>query len=372
MGNYIKTENYLGNMPNKYYVFYLKFNEKFARTQRVTWAQQKKAIFDIMSEVGENTLFADSQKSDPKYNIIKGYGENDFLLSVLFLSESEDAIIECRLLPSDENSVSGSEVNETNYQNSPFAFRFNMGLIELKDIDIFKEGKTRKLFSYIQGDHSGPISKTAFGIFISERLKRIFLIKQAKVEGNNLGLMDLYHYLEQKSGTYKSLSRSHILKFLPLMQDSEFDSEDVASVNELEIGINSDLISQYRRKMGSSDAFWNIVLEPLRDKIFGTGRDVNFSISFSEEGDEEAKQLFQEIYSSFTTAQGEEIERLFTNFKLAYESVSSTDEVTINFKRSRSYRYEPSSDLSPFNNLLNSFVWVKDQLSSTNATDEHT
>src|SRR3989344_9221941 len=115
MGNYLKTDSYLGNMPNKYYAFYLKFNEKFARTQRVTWTQQKKAIFDIMSEVGENTLFADSQKSDPKYNLVKGYGENDFLLSVLFLSESEDAIIERRLLSSDENSVSGSEVNETNY-----------------------------------------------------------------------------------------------------------------------------------------------------------------------------------------------------------------------------------------------------------------
>ncbi len=365
--NYLKAPDLSWFMTLKYPIFEVKINKKFARTQLVTWQKRKELIFNIFNDISRKNKFNQRDENHVDYNLVSLSGDIRESLSVLPLNESLE-LIDMRILNDVENAITNTKVSSANYSGASFICLFKIGLIKHTDIEIFNNGTTSTLFSYIQNANAGMLHKTTFGVIVSERLQKMFLIKQSFAETINANYF--LYYLIKKSISYQANEVDNTFKFIPLIKGRDFDINDVASIYELDIGINSDLINEYRTKTGETDAFYNLVLSRLAGAILGTGRQVKFSISFQEEGDIEAKQLFSELYNSFTAVYGEEIEKLFTNFKIVYESLNSNGMITINFKRDLKYIYEPENQTDSFNKILEGFVWLTSQINQNSGQNE--
>lgn len=351
------------NMPLKYLIREVVINERFARSQKVSWADQKRIIFEITKELAQNVLFGKADVGEPNYNLASYHTETPSSLGIMPLTPDRlDDLLKSRLLDGDEAKINDAEVNASNYQNNSFIFLFRMALVRHEDINLFMEGRTRQLWEYIKGEDTGRLSLTAFGIVVSEHLQKIFIIKQSG-GFENIGYGELLYYLNEKSQKYRqNRNINNSFNLVPVFSAEGFDAEEVASIISLDVGVNSDLINEYRTRSGAQDAFFSIILSPF-SKLFGTGRTTKFGLVCSEEGDPEAVELFKNLYSSFSSIEGEELEKIFTTFKLIYESTSG-NECSINFKRDRTYCYKPDSSEDDFKIVFDAFRWISGRLHS--------
>ena len=202
--------------------------------------------------------------------------------------------------------------------------------------------------------------KTSFGIIISDKLQKIIIIKKSDTDFS-IGLSALlYNYLPEKSIYYKTLSSTHTIRAYPFIKDKEFNPDEIASLFGLEISINADLVKEYRQKTGQNDLLYNILLK-IFPKLSRSGRKLGFNIEFSEEGDKEAIDIFNNIFSSFQLIQGEEVEKMFNRFKIDYENIDG-QKTSINFKRNEIYRYEPETDKRDFEHTFDAFKWLCEEL----------
>ncbi|HIH20918.1 TPA: hypothetical protein HA244_06660 [Candidatus Micrarchaeota archaeon] len=359
-------------MPIKYLIREVEINEKFARKEKINWVAKKRLVFDIIDELKQKNLFKKVDYGQTNYNLVKNL-EDDVpsSLSVLPLTPEETTVLfDSYLLASDENSIMTEKVSAVNFSANSFIYRFRMGLIKHEDISLFNEGKEQQLFNYLQekNEDMGRLSKTAMAIIVSEKQHKIFIIKHSGLE--NIGFGEMLYYFEEKSATFKHHMVNNTFKLLPLISGRSFNERDIESILGLEIGINSDLIGAYRQRRGSQDAFFT-VFNPI-SRVFGTGRTATFSINFANENDEEARDLFTSIYGSFVSIQGEEIEKMFTKFKLYYENFSE-QKIKINFTTKKFYSYPPEPLDDDFTSAFKAFVWVTEKLNSPqpDEDDEH-
>jgi hypothetical protein len=346
------------DMPIKYLIREIIMNERFARTQKISWDRQKEILFSIITELKQNNLFKAEDKDNPNYNLVE-YGESDpsYALGIVPLERDNfNALFDWKLL--DNEQITSTPVSDSNYRGKGFACLFRLGIIKHDDIILFEEGNEEKLWTALdRGDNAGELSKTAIGIIASEKLHKIFAIKQSTKATS--GYSELLYYLHKKSITFSNFAAENIsFKMIPFFSEESFDQNNVGSLKSLEIGINSDLIDDYKIRIGGQDAFYSLLISKL-PKIFGTGRTAKFELSFSEEGDESAKELFNDLYGSFVSVQDEEIEKMFTTFKILYENISG-QEVKVNFKRDKIYSYIPHTEDTDLVSIQKALGWISE------------
>lgn len=353
--NEFKWENLVNDMVSKYLLYELNINKKFARKQEISWEEIKKHIFEIIKEISAKKLFKKEDKDKTDYNLLDKY-ENDYSLCVCPINQ-EGNIITSNLLSPDNKNKLVDTINDDNFSKNSFMNLFYLGVINHKDAIIFEEGAEKNMWSYT-GDNAGLLSKTAFGIIVSDKLEKVIIIK--KSDNDSIGLSALLSYLSAKSHHYRTLNSSHTIRPYPFVKDKNFNPEDISSLFGLDISINADLIGEYRQKTGQNDLLFNI-LQKFFPKLSRSGRKMGFNMEFSEEGDKEAIDIFNNIYSSFLLIQGEEVEKMFNRFKINYENTEGQSD-TINFKRNKIYKYEPETDKSDFEHIFDAFVWLCDEL----------
>ncbi len=353
--NEFKWEYLVNDMVSKYLLYELNINKKFARKQEISWEEIKKHIFEIIKEISTKKLFKKEDKDKTDYNLLDKY-ENDYSLCVCPINQEENIITSNLLSPDNKNKLTDT-INDDNFSKNSFMNSFYLGVINHKDAIVFEEGAEKNMWSYT-GDNAGLLSKTAFGIIVSDKLEKVIIIK--KSDNNSVGLSALLSYLFAKSHHYRTLNSSHTIRPYPFVKDKNFNPEDMSSLFKLEISINADLVSEYRQKTGQNDLLFNI-LQKFFPKLSRSGRKMGFNMEFTEEGDKEAIDIFNDIYSSFLLIQGEEVEKMFNRFKINYENTEGQSD-TINFKRNKIYRYEPEIDKSDFEHIFDAFVWLCDEL----------
>lgn len=343
-------------MPAKYLIREVVINERFARSPKVEWGRQKGYIINMINDLSGHNLFKTSERSSPLYNLIENYSNDSSSLAILPIDVDGTAkLFNSRYFDESEQNLTTELSSSPIYTGRGLISLFKFGLIKHEDITLFSEGKEQEIWEYLEGDNSGELFKTVFGIIISERLHRIFIIKQSS--NSTVGYGELLYYLAKKSSTYTGLaSHNLIFKLSPIFSSDSFNPDDIESISSLEVGVNTDLIDEYSIRSGKQDAFYSIVIAPL-SKLFGKGRTTKFSIEFAEEGNREAKELFNQIYSSFSSIQDEEIERIFTNFKIVYENTSGV-KLDVNFKRNNVYSYEFDGEDEGFDCVVKAYRWI--------------
>lgn len=347
-------------MVFSYYPYEIIINKKFAREQKVDWQTRKKEIFKILMELSSKKLFKEADSDKEEYNIAEGYKENTESICFFPLNE-EVEVIKIKSINEENNRFIEEELNEQNISNKSFTGFFKIGLIKHENLSIFEEGDEKHLWSYTQHKkHSGLLYKTEFGIFVSDELEKIFLIKE--FGDNYVAPIAFLYYLEKKSRTYRTLRLQNSFKILPITKDRDFDINDIANLLSLEFSIRGDLLREYRRRFGRTSAFSNLL--SIR-RIFKAERKVNISINFTERGSEDALNLFNDLFSSFSALQGEEIEKIFSHFKIIYESTSQNRDVPVNFKRENLQKYEiENKEEEDFTDLLDAFNWIKGEINN--------
>ena len=347
-------------MATKYLLWELNINKKFAREQKVSWEEIKKYIFDIFKQASEKNLFSSSDKTKSNYNLLDNYEDNCSLC--VYRLNGNGEIIMARLLNNDNTEISDDKLEESKIKENSFIFLFNLGLVSHKDATLLKEGVKDKLWKAIPETNAGILYETPFGIVVSDKLQKVVIIKKSVSDFSTLGLPELIAYLSEKSYTYRTLDSGseNKIKITPFVKDKEFDSEDIASIFEIDLAIAPELVKEYRKKAGKNDLFFN--LSKSLQKWFGNGESLGLSVRFSEEGDEDAISVFKELYASFIEIQGEEIERIFNRFKIEYEKKSG-GKGFINFKINKAYRYEDVNENKPdFENIFDAFLGLRKEL----------
>lgn len=355
---YISSRIPVTGMTLKYVIREIDVNKKWSRGQEISWEKRKRFIYDLFLNLKVKNKFSFDDKTDVNYNI---HAQTPtYSLSCYDNPSNPITIISIFRLDAEENAIVSGEITDENFLQFPLFFRFSMSKIEHKDLSIFSAGQEEKVFDYLtRQDHSGRFCKTFFGIFISERLNKIYLIKQS--DEGTMGFEDFIEYLKAKSTTFKDhIDSENTFRLNPVQIEDSFNVEKVETVRKLDMGINGDLIAAYRERSGENDPFSNAVIVPLT-RLLGIGRNLKLSLEFSEDGDPEAKRIFDEVYGSFSNIQGEDIERIFTKFKVYYEKLGGVvaDE---DFKRNKSYTYSAPTDIPNQNDVLNAFIWFSNQL----------
>lgn len=344
------------DMPLRYLIREVIINQKYARSQKVSWNDRRTLIKKIIEDMSKNTLFHTRDKGKPNYNLV---GYTDQISVCIMPIKDKTHLFEFALF--NENESKTKNTNFTIIKSTPLSFicLFNLGLVKHQDINIFDEGKIQNIWRYFKGKDSGRLSSTAFGIIVSNKLEKIFIIKQSDLETATFA--PLINYMEKKSANYiQNDSIGNSFKLIPIIEGNEFDINHVESVASLTLGVNSDFIDDYKARVGRTDAFYNLVLSKI-PAFFSKGRKSHFEINFSEEGDEEAKEIFKNLYSSFASIQGDEMERIFTEFKALYDD-TLRGKIEINFKRDKTYTYQPSSSSGIFADIIDAFMWFSQKL----------
>ena len=233
-------------------------------------------------------------------------------------------------------------------------------------LTLFDDGSEKKLFEFLGGQsNSGSVTKTSYGIILSEKLNKILLIK--KSEDDSSGLSEFLFYLNKKSKEFIYNLENNCFRPVAIPLDMNFCVDEVSTVRALEFGINTDLINAYKNRAGNTDPFNLLVFQPL-SKLFGSGRNVKVSMEFSEDGDADALQLFKDVYGSFEQIQGENIEKMFTQLKLLYEKSDGIQPPEVNFKRNKIVEYIPSQDeVSEDAHILEAFIYASQKINDLNS-----
>lgn len=343
-------------MATRYLLYELNINKPYARKQEISWTDIKKHIFAIIKQISEKNLFKYGDRDKSNYNLLEGYDDN---YSLCVCPTGNNGILNFKLLSPDEKKILQDDATEVNTNGNPFVATFYMGLINHKDAVVFQEGTEKNIWDYT-GDNAGLLYKTPFGIIISDKLQKVIIIKKSETDFS-IGLSALlYNYLPEKSSYYKNLSSTHTIRAYPFIKDKDFNADEIVSLFGLDISINADLVKDYRQKTGKNDLLYNI-LAKIFPKLSRSGRKLGFNIEFSEEGDREAIDIFNNIYASFQLIQGEEVEKIFNRFKIDYEK-NDGQKASINFKRNEIYRYEPELEKKDFEHIFDAFRWLCEEL----------
>ena len=337
-------------MQPTYPIFEIIINDKFAKKQKTSWEDRKRIIYEILDEINQNNLFKKEDKEKEQYNLIPYYTDNTRSVGEKPLQEGSEELIDWKIF-TDSGFL---EMTNENFKDNSLIFYFRIGLVHHSNITLFEEGQETELWGNLNDSKSGRLCKTSFGIIVSNQLKKILVIKLSHIETVTCGILE--HYFEKKSITYQQESTKKTIKIIPIKEENDFTTDDVDSVSHLEIGIDGELIQEYERKAGETDAFFTLILAPLRNLLSG-GRTSKLFLDFKEEGDDEAIRLFNELYSSYETICGEELDRIFTHFKVHYESRQIGGEKKVNFKTRKRFAYEPSGESDSFNQIINAYNW---------------
>ena len=353
---FFKWEGFDKDMATRYLLYELSINKPYARKQEISWADIKNHIFKIIKEISEKTLFKYEDKDKSNYNLLEDY---DDTYSLCVCPTGNNGILNFRLLSSDEKSILQDDVTDENIKGNSSIATFFMGLISHKDAIIFKDGSEKKIWDYT-GDNAGILYKTPFGIIISDKLEKIIIIKKSDMDFS-IGLSALLNgYLPKKSSHYRTLNSENTIRVKPFVKDRDFNQNEIVSLFGLDISINAGLVKEYREKTGKNDLLYN-VLNKMFSKSSRSEKKLGFNIEFSEDGDTEAIEIFNDIYSSFLLIQGEEIEKIFNRFKIDYEN-NTGQTASMNFKRHEIYKYESETEKQDFEHIFDAFTWLKNEL----------
>jgi len=350
-------------MTYEYRIFEVSINKKFAREQGVSWQDRKKNIFEIFNEISEKKLFRYANRDDPKYNIAPNFTNSLQSTSCLPL-DTDNNVIKIKPLIQRESTIGGQDMAEENATTDSFMVNFELGLIKHEDLKIFEDGSETEIWNYLRhSENAGLLYKTKFGLFVSDEMERIFLVKESG--HNKSGLAALLHHLNAKSHAFRTLILSdNMFKITSIPKDKDFNPSDIASIKSLVVGVNNDLIEEYRRVSGRTSAFSSLLLGAAR--LFRSGRKVEFAINVGEEGDSDAIALFNDLLGSFSDIEGEDLEKIFSKFKILYKSMNLNKDVEVNFKRELVYKYEVETLGSNFSDFLDAFIWIKGELNGSN------
>ena len=342
----------------RYFVHKIVINKKYQRKQVITWEEQKRIIFDIFSDLSKNTLFSVKDKGKPAYNLVDNYGTESRSLCLLPL-DNNGIMCEAKLYNAKNNKVVG-DLNENNFNENSNLYLFRMGLIKHDDLDLFKDGAIQSLWKYVDGENSGLLSRTHFGIFLDNDLKKILLIKESGYDTLSIGAIEFY--FSSKSTIYQQQQSSdNIIKIIPESVPESFDVKDIQHLTTMRIAVKSEVVEDYRNRRGQRDALLRAIIATFPS--IKSSKTMEFNLKFVQDGNDEAINYFNEFYSNFVSELDEEIQRAIQNFKIVYESKSLNRSKSVNFKRSPKSFYERSADrkseIKPFEDIKDTLVWYK-------------
>ncbi len=343
-------------MGEKYRIYEIKINKIRAKIQKVGWEDRKELIKAIASNISEKNLFSDSERNSPNYNIVPNFPNSE--RSITTPPIEANMLIKAGILTNSNTGFEEKNLDEIDARRNSFFIFFNLGYLVHNDIKLFEEGIEKTLWEYFEGNAGLLSTKTPFAFFVSNDHEKIYLIKFAGY--NSVNLLGLLEYLNKKSTAFRSNKATNNFNIESIPEDEDFDSDDISSIEGIEIGVDNELISQYKEEKGERDPFYTLVLNKVVG-LFSRGKSTKFNINFEGTGSFEAKDEFNQIFNSFSATLDEDLSKIFESFKITYQSVSQNSKVSVNFKRNKMLAYEVDSVEDHFEHIIEAFKFINDR-----------
>jgi hypothetical protein len=236
-----------------------------------------------------------------------------------------------------------------------------MCLIDNDDAELFNEGNVDRIFNHTEDSNSGILRRTLFGIYVSDRHQKIFIIKQAGY--GTIGIKAFEDYLKEKSNTRRQFDNSHSFSFKPLPSRREFSQQDVDIIKGLTLQVDNRALEDFRTRSGRRDAFISSLLNIMPSGL-GSGKKIEIKVKFDTEGNQDAIDLFNQLYGSYESETAEIITQLIDKFIIDYDSRRYGNDSKYNFRRQENFYYTVEftgqGSINHLNNIDNAFQDIRD------------